>query len=131
MANTIHTTKPEYPLLSHNCYFYAGTIIKVLEERYTPDVKVETTGSETTDRQWLPSWKGKGKELKAGDWHRIEIYAGEKVNTAPLIEKFEKDLADFKKPVRFLNVGSGQLYLLVLAFRFKTARTNGKPRRAG
>jgi len=53
---------------------------------------------------------GKGKELKAGDWHHIEIYAGEKtLNTAPLIEKFEKDLADFKKPVCFfLNIGSGQ-----------------------
>ena len=111
LVNTIHTAKPEYLLLSENCYFYAGTIIKVLQERYTPELKVETTGSEATDKRWtMLSWrgKGKGKELKAGDWHHLEIYAGEKVNTAPLIEKFEKDLADFKKPVRFLNVGSGQ-----------------------
>jgi len=116
LANTIHTMKPEYLLLSDNCYFYAGTIIKVLQERYTPELKVETTGSEATDKRWTAltrhGWKGKGKgkgkELKSGDWHHFEIYAGEKINTAPLIEKFEKDLADFKKPVRFLNVGSGQ-----------------------
>ena len=50
----------------------------------------------------------KGKELKAGDWHHIEIYAREEINTAPLITKFEKDLADFKKPVCFSNIGSGQ-----------------------
>jgi hypothetical protein len=109
LANTVHTAKPEYLLLSDNCYFYPGTIIKVLQERYNPDLKIETTGSEATDKRWpMLSWKGKGKELKAGDWHHFEIYAGEKVNTAPLIEKFEKDLADFKKPVRVLNVGSGQ-----------------------
>jgi len=113
MANTIHTSKPEYLLLSNNCYFYAGTIIKVLQERYHPELKVETTGSEATDtRWWIPisSWirMRKGKELKAGDWHHIEIYAREEINTAPLITKFEKDLADFKKPVCFSNIGSGQ-----------------------
>jgi len=79
----------------------------VLQERYTPELKVETTGSEVTDKRWTVltrhGWKGKGKgkELKSGDWHHFEIYAGEKINTAPLIEKFEKDLADFKKPVCF------------------------------
>jgi len=69
-----------------------------------------TTGSEATDRRSrIPSWmKGKGKELKAGSWHHFEIYAGEEINTAPLIAKFEKDLAAFKKPVRFSNIGSGQ-----------------------
>jgi len=77
------------------------------------------------------SWKGKGKELKVGNWNRIEIYAGEKVNTAPLIEKFEKDLADFKKPVRFLNGVLVNYTYWFFAFRFKTARTNGKPRRTG
>jgi len=74
----------------------------VLQERYHLELKVETTRSEATDtRWWIPSSMGKGKELKAGDWHHIEIYAGEKVNMAPLIEKFEKDSADFKKPVCF------------------------------
>jgi hypothetical protein len=117
LADTIHTVKPEYLMLSDNWYLYAGTIIKVLQERYTPELKVETTGSEATDKRWpMLSWKGKGKrkELKAGDWHHFEIYAGEKVNTAPLIEKFENDLADFKKPVRFLNVGSADQWSMIL-----------------
>ena len=116
LANTIHTTKPEYLLLSDNCYFYAGTIAKVLQERYMPALEI---GSEAMDRRlWrvlperiLTGLKGKGKERnrkerEAGGWRGIEIYAGEKVNTAPLIEKFERDLANFKKPVCFLNVGS-------------------------
>ena len=82
-----------------------GTIIKVLQEQYHPELEVVTTGSEATDRRSripIPSWmKGKGKELKVGGWHHFEIYAGEEVNTAPLIVKFEEGLADFKKPVCF------------------------------
>lgn len=34
-------------------------------------------------RQWqIVIWKGEGKARKVGSWHHIEIYAGEKVNTA-------------------------------------------------
>ena len=101
--------KPEYLLFSDNCYFYAGTIIKVLQERYNPAVVVETTGSKSVDEQHGlgRNRKGKEKERKAGTWHSIEIYAGEKIETAPLKEEFDKDLNVFKKPVCFLNIGSG------------------------
>jgi hypothetical protein len=122
---------PEYLLLSDNCYFYAGTIIKVLQERYMPRLEIETTGSRVVDEERGLGWKGKGKqkekELKAGTWHHIEIYAGEEVETAPLKKAFDKGLKKFMKPVCFF-FEHWFWSMMVFAFRFKSTRPKRKPR---
>ena len=86
--------------------------MKVLQEWCNFMLAVKTTGSPIMDeeRGLVQKWKGKQKEkeLEAGTWDGFEIYTGEKVDTAPLNEDFDKGLENFKKPVCFLDVGSGQ-----------------------
>ena len=45
LANTLHETKSQCLLLFDNCYFYASTIKKMLQEMYRPMVVAEATGS--------------------------------------------------------------------------------------
>jgi hypothetical protein len=102
LANVLHNTNPNYLLFSDNCYFYAGTIIKVLQEWYNPRLEVKMTGSQAVDEQHgLLGWKGKGKkkELKAGTFHSIKIYTGEMVIRPLLMEKFDEELQAFRKKV--------------------------------
>ena len=98
LANTLHQMKRCYLLFSDNCYYYAGTIIKTLEEKYKPMVAVETTGSTDLDEELELK---KMKKNQAGAWYGIPVYDKEDFNTEPVIAQFEQDLAHFRKYVGF------------------------------
>ena len=131
LANTLHNIRNDYLLFSDNCYFFAGTIIKVLQEVYNPEVVVETTGSRVLDKEQMLKTKGKKKKTKqqAGTWNRVEVYAGEKVDTTLLKEEFKECLSDFKKPVcaQLLDIGLVSGVNWFRLFRFKTMRPKRKP----
>jgi hypothetical protein len=106
--------KLEYLLLSDNCYFYAGTIIKVLQEWYNPTFDIETTKMTDRDRKWSVLSSRKGKERKVGGWHGFEIYAGENVNTECLIEKCGKE--SISKTQFYFMIFVATLWYLVLLY---------------
>jgi hypothetical protein len=94
LAKTVHNMKPNYLLFSDNCYFYAGTIVKLLEEIYQPHVDVSTTGSGETVR-------GIGKK-KPGKWNGIKIYADERLDDgsiATMVQSFTNEKNSFLEPV--------------------------------
>ena len=104
LAKTLHNMSRHYLLFSDNCYYYAGTIIKVLQEEYNPTVDVDTTGSPELDEQrGLLSVKKEAKKNRAaGMWRNIEVYAGETVDIKPLKTEFEQALPKFMSTVCFL-----------------------------
>ena len=97
LANTVHKTKPKYLLFSENCYFYAGTITKLLEALYESEVEVSTTGSQETDR--------KHRKKKAGKWNSIKIYdnALDSGLVASMTETFSYEKNEFLQPVWVLT----------------------------
>jgi len=93
LGSTLHQMRRYYLLFSDNCYYYAGTIIKTLEDKYKPTLAVETTGSVDLDEQLELK---KMKKNRAGKWYGIPIYDKEDVNTEPVIAQFEQNLENFK-----------------------------------
>ena len=105
LANTLHGMKKNYLLFSDNCYLYAGTIIKVLQEWYHPEIDVATSESKVVNKlRRVLGQESKRKEQRPGTWHFVEIYAGELVNTVPLKEQFDNALIAFRTPVCILNL---------------------------
>ena len=105
LVSTLHKMKSQYLLFSDKSYFYAGTIIKVLQEKYHPVVVVKTCGSRRLDRFWEQpvldrKEKRKQKESRAGTWNKTEVCAKE---MAPLKDKFRRDLRDFRNQVCFFS----------------------------
>jgi len=98
LGSTLHQMRRYYLLFSDNCYYYAGTIIKTLEDKYKPALAVETTGSADLDEQLQLN---KMKKNRAGKWYGIPVYDKEDVNTEPVIAQFEQNLGNFRKSVGF------------------------------
>ena len=72
----MHEENTSYLLMSNNCYHYAGTILKVLEEQY--DTVNTTDGA------------------AAGKWCGLVLYPGVKGgNTSSLLEKFREGIKNF------------------------------------
>jgi len=104
LANTIHDMRENYLLFSDNCFWYAGTIIRVLQAFYHPVLPPAKTPQPDRKVIVLPNLRMKGREIeadgrKAGLWNGIELYAGEKIDLNPLIEEFNKALKIFREPV--------------------------------
>ena len=96
LGSTLHRMRRYYLLFSDNCYYYAGTIIKILEEKYEPTLAVETTGSAALDEKFELK---KMKKNQAGKWYGIPVYDKEDVDTAPVIAQFEQNLTSFRNSV--------------------------------
>ncbi|KAF8971155.1 hypothetical protein BDZ97DRAFT_1343277 [Flammula alnicola] len=97
LAYTLHDTKEKYLLFSDNCYFYAGTIVKVLEEVYHPDIPFKTPGSQIGWKRGIPCL---GRKKKAGTWNGFDIYLNEKIDTSLLKKRQEASLTSFKQPIQ-------------------------------
>jgi hypothetical protein len=82
LAWVVHETNTSYLLLSNNCYHYAGTIIKVLQEGY--DTKDTAEGAD------------------AGKWCRFVINS-RKEDISVLLEKLRQEIKSFVSFVRMLN----------------------------
>lgn len=73
LAVIVHEENTSYLLMSNNCYHYAGTIMKVLEEQY--DTVNTADGA------------------AAGKWCGLVLYPGG--NTSSLLEKFREGIKNF------------------------------------
>lgn len=101
LANTLHKIERRYLLGSKQCYFYAGTIIQVLQEVYGPGLTVYTTGSNETDQANEVHPKKPRKDDKAGKCKMIPIYANlsSPSDMGYICRSFEEETANFKSQV--------------------------------
>lgn len=80
LALIVHDLNPSYLLMTNNCYYYAGTIMKILEEAYN----IANTA----------------EGASAGKWCGLVIYRKEG-NFSSLLEKFKQGIKNF---VRFIPI---------------------------
>jgi len=76
LAVVVHVQNTSYLLMTNNCYYYAGTIMKVLEEKYNIVNTVDGAG--------------------AGKWCGLTIYSGKKEGNSSLLEKFRENIKKFE-----------------------------------
>ena len=94
LAKTVHDARQKCLLFSENCYWYAGTIVTVMQDFFpaTAEMGLEKKKSER--------WGKKGKK-KAGTWNGVKTYAEERSNLSELREMFKVALERFRVPVSF------------------------------
>lgn len=81
LAKTLHNTSIEYKLFSQNCYWFAGVLFELLEQRLNAKSTLE--------------------EHRNGVWGRILIYKQESPSDlAQVTERFVRNLAAFEHEVR-------------------------------
>jgi hypothetical protein len=75
LALIVHEVNTSYLLMTNNCYHYAGTIMKVLEEKY-----------DTLDA---------AQGANAGKWCGLDIYSRNEGNVSSLLKNFEDGIKNF------------------------------------
>lgn len=76
LAFMVHQTNSSYLLMTNNCYYYAGTIMKILEKKHNISNAV--------------------KGANAGRWCFINIFGGAEFEKCrPLLESVEKAIREF------------------------------------
>ena len=96
-ATVTHRLNPKYFLMSNNCYFFAGTVMKVIKDMYNPRLEFVTTGSEESDKKVFREGAGKGN---IGHWNRIPIYPDERIDVQTVRGLFENGLKQYHSRVR-------------------------------
>jgi hypothetical protein len=90
LASTIHNSNRCYLLFSMNCYWFAGMLMNVLEERI--NLKMDTLPEKR-----LLGIKKKGKN---GKWTFVRVYKPAPLETVEaVLAEFEKNLFKFEKKV--------------------------------
>jgi len=90
LAMTVHQENTSYLLTTNNCYHYAGTIMKVLEEKY----KIVNTAD----------------GVCGGKWCGLVIYPGKKEgNSSSLVEKFREAIKNFESLSVSLEARTGDV----------------------
>ena len=74
LADIVHKSSPWYLLFTKNCYHYAGTILAVLREAYSPVMKMESHGG-----KW---------------WCGLDLFTEHKGNISALCESLQKVAAE-------------------------------------
>ncbi len=77
LAVIVHKASPSYLLLSKNCYHYAGTIMRVLREAYSPAVM-------KMDGVHAGMW-----------WCGLDLFTAHKGNTPALCDALRKEVKEF------------------------------------
>ena len=95
-ATVTHRLNPKYLLMSNNCYFFAGTVMKVIKDMYNPRLEFVTTGSEESDKKAFREGAGKGN---IGHWNRIPIYPDERIDVGTVRGLFENGLKQYHSRV--------------------------------
>jgi hypothetical protein len=87
LAVTLHKSELSYELLSNNCYWFAGVLIKVLESCF--QIKFE---------------HAKPPQPKPGGWKTITICKPSKEEVEKVIDEFNKSVKSFEEKVN-LSIG--------------------------
>lgn len=120
LANAVHLTSRQYCLGTSNCYVYAAFITKVLEDLYLPATNAQPTKIKGLFRSIL------NKRLIRGKWHGLTICHLGSIDTAPVVQRFQQDLEEFRVQVKVSPFWLMIYVLSILMLRSKTGSMSSK-----
>ena len=97
LASLIHQQSPAYSLATHNCFYFAGIVLKSLQELFVVAPADDVAES-------MPNFCGLSKETQPGSFSGVMVCDTGKLDTTQIKKEFPGALADFERPIELIQI---------------------------